>query len=179
MRIGAVLVLVLALIGPASAGPSTDHPSANEVMPGCRSFLEKVRTKPHFDEKSANKEEGLCIVGLMAADLIAAAGQHEICRPEGVTTGQLVAVVVKYADEHPQDMHLEFMFLAHEALVKAWPCKGSQAGLAEGKEDLSSANAIMPGCRSFLNEEPPSGGRAWRVWYMQGRCIGIINMRAR
>jgi hypothetical protein len=30
--------------------------------------------------------------------------------------GQEVAVVVKYIDEHPKDMHLEFMLLAQEAL---------------------------------------------------------------
>jgi hypothetical protein len=29
----------------------------------------------------------------------------------------------------------------------------TQVGLAEGKEDLSSANAIMPGCRAFVKGE--------------------------
>ena len=121
MRICAVLALVLALIGPASAEPSTDHPSANEAMPGCRSLLAKVRTKPHA-EKSANKEEELCIVSLMAADLIAFA-RGDVCIPEGVTEGHEIAVVVKYIDEHPEDMHLEFLLLAQEAFLKAWPCK--------------------------------------------------------
>ena len=113
--------LALALLtGPAFGGADD---TANEVMPGCRSVLEKVRTKPHFDAKSANKEEGLCIVGVAAAVTFAAIGQHEVCIPEAATMGQKIAVVVKYIDEHPEDMHLEFMFLAHEALLKAWPCK--------------------------------------------------------
>jgi hypothetical protein len=45
------------------------------------------------------------------------------CIPKGVTMGQMIAVVVKYVDEHPEDMHSEFLFLAHEALLTAWPCK--------------------------------------------------------
>jgi hypothetical protein len=62
---------------------------------------------------------------LMAADMIAFA-KHELCRPDGVTMGQEVAVVVKYIDEHPEDLHLEFLLLASEALAKAWPCKPDQ-----------------------------------------------------
>jgi hypothetical protein len=46
-----------------------------------------------------------------------------VCIPKGVTTGQKIAVVVKYIDEHPEDMHLKFKLLVHEALLKAWPCK--------------------------------------------------------
>ena len=113
--------LALALLtGPASAADDT----ANDVMPGRRSLLAKVRTKPHFDAiKSTNKEEEPCIVGVAAAVTFAAIGQHEVCIPEAATMGQKIAVVVKYIDEHPEDMHLEFMFLAHEAFLKAWPCK--------------------------------------------------------
>jgi Rap1a immunity proteins len=37
--------------------------------------------------------------------------------------GQRVAVVVKYIDEHPEDLHLEFWSLAREALRASWPCK--------------------------------------------------------
>ena len=118
--------LALALLtGPASAEPSADNSSGNAIMLSCRSVLEKVRTKPHFDaSKSANKEEQLCI------DLVAVVDafdeQHEVCIPKTATMGQKIAVVVKYIDEHPEDMHLEFMFLAHEALAKAWPCEGGE-----------------------------------------------------
>jgi hypothetical protein len=116
--ISASLVLAL-LTGPASAAVDT----ANEVMPGCRSLLEKVRTKPHFNaDKSYNKEEEPCFLSLAAADVYALA-EHDVCIPKGVTTGQKIAVVVKYIDEHPEDMHLKFKLLVHEALLKAWPCK--------------------------------------------------------
>jgi hypothetical protein len=44
-------------------------------------------------------------------------------------------------------------------------------GLAEGKEDSSSADAIMPGCRAFVKGEPSS---SYIEGYMQGECVGII-----
>ena len=74
--------------------------------------------------KSANKEEITCIGGVTAAEMIDDLQQkHEVCIPKGVTMGQMIAVVVNYVDEHPEDMHSEFLFLAHEALLTAWPCK--------------------------------------------------------
>jgi hypothetical protein len=47
----------------------------------------------------------------------------------------------------------------------------TQVGLAEGKEDSSSANAIMPGCRAFVKGELSS---SYIEGYMQGECVGII-----
>jgi Rap1a immunity proteins len=47
----------------------------------------------------------------------------------------------------------------------------TQVGPAEGKEDSSSANAIMPGCRAFVKGELSS---SYIEGYMQGECVGII-----
>ena len=47
----------------------------------------------------------------------------------------------------------------------------TQVGLAEGKEDSSSADAIMPGCRAFVKGELSS---SYIEGYMQGECVGII-----
>jgi hypothetical protein len=43
----------------------------------------------------------------------------------------------------------------------------TQAGLAEGEEDSFSGNAVMPGCRSLLEERQA-------VWFKEGQCLGII-----
>jgi hypothetical protein len=128
MRICAVLALILALIGPALAGPSADDlPSANDVMPSCRSLLRKVQTQPHFDaDKSYKKEDVACITGLDVVTLmfsLAPADDPPFCIPDDVTLGQRVAVVVKYIDQHPEEMHQSFAYLAYRASEEAWPCK--------------------------------------------------------
>jgi Rap1a immunity proteins len=57
------------------------------------------------------------------------AGLHEFlppdassCRPQGVTTGQMVRVVVAYIERRPERMHEDFRRLAIEAWHEAWPC---------------------------------------------------------
>jgi hypothetical protein len=108
----------------ASAGPS-----ANDVMPGCRSYLRKgTKSHPHPD----TKEEEACVAKIEIAELFPLFGGPpgpelaEVCVPPSATPGQEVAVVVKYIDEHPEDMHLDFGLLSYEALLKAWPCKAGQ-----------------------------------------------------
>jgi Rap1a immunity proteins len=48
---------------------------------------------------------------------------RDFCPPREVTTGQGVAVVVKYIEARPKRMHERFGDLALEALKAAWPCK--------------------------------------------------------
>lgn len=48
-----------------------------------------------------------------------------ISRPEGVTTGQTVAVVIKYMQDHPESLHLPSIVLVTNALTKAWPYRTS------------------------------------------------------
>jgi hypothetical protein len=97
-------------------------------MPGCRSLLKhppRLRDGVH-----RTKQERDCVASILAAtlvhDVVGSAHQlydQPLCIPKGVTMGQQIAVVVKFVDEHPEDMHLDFIFLAYEALLKAWPCK--------------------------------------------------------
>ena len=107
MRICAVLALVLALIGPASAGPSADwNVSAIDVMLGCRSYLREGIVNTH--------EEASCVSFVKAAELLSKDYWVEkVCAPEAVTWHQKVAVVVKYLDEHPEDMLESFVLQAH------------------------------------------------------------------
>jgi hypothetical protein len=41
---------------------------------------------------------------------------------EDVTTGQGLKVLVKYIDDHPEELHERTALLATRAFVKAWPC---------------------------------------------------------
>jgi hypothetical protein len=43
--------------------------------------------------------------------------------PEGIKFEQAIRVVIRYIEEHPQDMHHPFKYLALVAIMDAWPCK--------------------------------------------------------
>jgi hypothetical protein len=104
----AVAILLLALMMPASA---EDMNSANYILPGC---------KPLAPGSTATWKHGLC-AGFVAG--VAFARKPIVCVPEEVTTGQVMAVVVKYIEARPERMHEGFGSLALEALTAAWPCK--------------------------------------------------------
>ena len=42
--------------------------------------------------------------------------------PNDATTGQGLKVLVKYTDDHPEELHERTALLAAGAFVKAWPC---------------------------------------------------------
>jgi hypothetical protein len=44
------------------------------------------------------------------------------CLPQGVTTGQALKVLVKYMDDHPEQLHEKTAWVAAKALHEAWPC---------------------------------------------------------
>jgi hypothetical protein len=44
------------------------------------------------------------------------------CPPPGVTLGQAKAVIVKYLDDNPKQLHLPIVPLALNALSNQWPC---------------------------------------------------------
>ena len=45
-----------------------------------------------------------------------------VCAPNEVTDGQLVAVVSKYVDEHPEQWQVQANLLVGRALHQAFPC---------------------------------------------------------
>ena len=113
-------VLALALMGQASA---QSHWRANELLPACRTW--GVGAPSSHQEAY---DEGVC-VGIITGEVFASHGftSNQICEPRGVTNSQMVAVVVRYIEQHPQDMHLPFALLAFRALHEAWPCELDQA----------------------------------------------------
>ena len=45
-----------------------------------------------------------------------------VCPDEEVTTGQETRVVLKYLQDHPEELHLDNAVLVEKALEKAFPC---------------------------------------------------------
>jgi Rap1a immunity proteins len=103
---GAALALTVA------AAAEEDINSANYVMRICRAWIN------HSAAVMPTSVSGYC-TGLV--DGLAYAGLR--CLPDGVTTGQMILVVVAYIDARPARLHDDFKRLALEALRAAWPCR--------------------------------------------------------
>jgi len=106
------VALIAAMSGFAYA---EDANSANYIMPGCRLYLQPSLPANGMDGIDAGRCSGL-VSGLFYAAI-------DVCNPAGVTTEQLVRVVVQYIDNRPARLNESFNLLAVEALRAAWPCK--------------------------------------------------------
>ena len=48
------------------------------------------------------------------------------CLPENVSTTQLAKIILKYLENHPENLHLEAASTAFVALKKVFPCEDGQ-----------------------------------------------------
>jgi hypothetical protein len=77
------------------------------------------------NEQSANFSSGVCngyIAGISEmADTILNPGF--ICPSDNITARQLVRIVIKYLNDHPEQLHERKPKVVLRALVEAFPCK--------------------------------------------------------
>ena len=66
-------------------------------------------------------DAGLCM-GIVEGLMWSLPGWGVVCLPKGVTTEQGLKVLVKYMEDHPEELHDRTAELAFRAFVKAWPC---------------------------------------------------------
>jgi Rap1a immunity proteins len=112
MKLAIALFLMMTLSAHAQ-----DTDSGNFMLPYCKKFVAG-------GIKDQGPYEGVC-VGVVRA--LGNLGMHlpnniNNCRPSGVTTDQMVMVVVQYMENKPQALHENFSVLAAQALHAAWPC---------------------------------------------------------
>jgi hypothetical protein len=62
--------------------------------------------------------DGYCS-GLVAG---VSSASPRVCPDDGVTGGQQIRVVLKYLQDHPEELHLDDALLVDRALAKAFPC---------------------------------------------------------
>jgi hypothetical protein len=129
------LVLVLILLWPVAgysrvAGYSPgDSPVAGDSLDG--NFLMDLCDGTAPDEPNEDVAGVSICLGYLRGILDATVAWESwghikpklICKPSGVTTGQLRQVFLKYMRQHPENWHLPGSVLMLNALKGAWPCK--------------------------------------------------------
>jgi len=105
-------LVALALLGATSSAMAATT-SATSSGAGCR----KANERSVIDKVDAGFCSGI-VEGTMWSLQIA----KLVCLPNGMTLGQGLKVLVKYMDDHPEELHEKTAELAARAFVKAWPC---------------------------------------------------------
>ena len=110
IAIGAVLALVLVSAG-GSAQAAPTWADGNDVKAYCRS--------------GSPSDQGVClgfaiaVAGIVANEPVAG---WRACVPRGVNGRQLVDIMVKFLDDHPEGLHANAVTLVATAFATAFPC---------------------------------------------------------
>jgi hypothetical protein len=127
---GALAVLIAAILAfavwtIAAINPlwkAQDVGSANFTLPACQ-----LNPLQAFINPTASYLHGRCVGTLETILLMSEAAQQTppLCTkiPVGTTLGQLRDVVVKYAEEHPDQKNHDFRRFSYDALREEWPCR--------------------------------------------------------
>jgi hypothetical protein len=108
------IALLLTSVMPARA--QVDEHSANYWLPFCQAALD-IRGSYSPASVPVQARCLRIIAGLLYANL-------NICVPRDALSGQAIRLVVAYIQARPERMQEDFMDLANEALLQAWPCSG-------------------------------------------------------
>jgi Rap1a immunity proteins len=126
-----MLVPLLLLALAAAPGQSRDTYRASVFGPNANALVEQCRSaaKP-ADPLTATEQIkqiacSVFISGVLdGAQLVAEGDPHlfPICFPPGFTREQLVKIIVKYGDDHPEKLNNEGSYIIMAALMQAFPC---------------------------------------------------------
>ncbi len=127
----AAVVLVLASCAPAAKSAERGITTALEMASYCKPVAEASRTSDGKLSFKSTFETGRCW-GFFDAIQQAATLQYSdaparalyICVPPGGTLSQMVLIFRRYVEVNPSVGHEEAFFVARDALVEAFPCKG-------------------------------------------------------
>jgi hypothetical protein len=117
-------VFVFALTCSSQVINGVDQRAGTTLLKQCRELLNVLDHKRQSDSDFTDAEycSGYAR-GFVDGIAVANGTTGTICVPPAVTTEEIVRVVEKYMDDHPEDLHENRAYLMTSALLKAYPCK--------------------------------------------------------
>lgn len=117
----ATLLIVISGSSLLSFGSNSIVETGNDILSMCKDPSATLEWKELAGDQS-------CLNYIMGVfDGYEVTSKGGICRPEGVTFGQVELVVLKYVKDHPEELHEPAAALVLLALKNAFPCsKGAK-----------------------------------------------------
>jgi hypothetical protein len=99
------------------------------LLETCTRVNSVTRRADNFDEWASDQIHtsmafAACFGFIEAVQQMGSLGDENslFCPPDGVTYGQSKRIVLKYLNDHPEELHLPSTFLVSEAFRGAFPC---------------------------------------------------------
>jgi hypothetical protein len=105
-------------VGLHSAPSPQDVTSGNFLLVSCQLVVKKTDDKTVSQDNFESFRDGYCR-GIIEG---VADTSPNVCPIKGSTYGQDARIVVKYLQDHPEELHLANTALVEKALAKVFPC---------------------------------------------------------
>src|SRR5450631_872963 len=100
--------------GSSTSPQEEDYTGGNWLLVSCQVTVKTTEDSRFVENTFESYRDGYCR-GLVAG--VADASPH-VCPPRSVTHGQQVKVVLKYLQDHPEELHLHNSDLVEKSLAK-------------------------------------------------------------
>jgi hypothetical protein len=107
------------LLACAAVSSDEDYTSGNWLLGSCTITVKGMDDKNHSQDVYESYRDGWCR-GIVAG---VSDASPKVCPDANVIHGQAVRVVLKYLQDHPEELHVNGSALAEKALARAFPCK--------------------------------------------------------
>ena len=121
-------IMLLFLVTIAIPCYSADD-DGNALLDNCKTVLNMGGRTHTVKGKDAPHKIGYCrgllrgLILSMQYYRVSSRKDALYCTPDDITSEQAVRVVVKYLEEHPEELHETDAILATKAFMQAFPCK--------------------------------------------------------
>jgi Rap1a immunity proteins len=130
MRRFTIMLYSLIFFGFAAQGYADQNVgSAGYMLPLCRTWLKIAIEKDRETVRDILSTEPvrLTTAGMCAGEVVGISEALRVfelsCPPDGVTSEQLVRMVVSEIEKHPERLHEDFIVPAAAVFVGSWPCR--------------------------------------------------------
>ena len=127
--IAVALTMTIGRLGTSHVAAAENMGSSNYMLPLCKGWLkmvdrdvEEITRMIKRDGPQALESAGMC-AGFVVGAVEALKMLEMTCPPDGVTNDQLVRMVIREAENHPEHLHGDFIVPTSAAIMATWPCK--------------------------------------------------------
>ena len=118
-----LIVMFLLIFAPISCALAQGNWTGKEFLDACKVLATSVDAKTHPVDDPVLV--GYCAGTVHTLMIPRKYSDFKICPPENATVQQGATVLVKFSNDHPQELNLPEVLLALAAFRNAWPCPKS------------------------------------------------------
>jgi Rap1a immunity proteins len=121
-----ILIVILLMSVSLPVYSLNQYLNGNQLLSDCKEIIKIAENDPDYRPMPAGRCHGYIISASDVHNAYAEWGHMKptFCKPDGITSGQLVRIVMKWMEAHSESLHLAASSLVINAFNEVFPCQG-------------------------------------------------------